>query len=331
MPSPTPNAVITIERETMPPVGVDDTPPVEGFPTFDDSPMPFLERLGSDTPEPFRYCLNTSTLRGFELPLWELVDIAASAGYEAIEPWVSEIEAYQKSGGDLHALREHINDLGLTVESAIGFFTWAVDDDTARAQGMQDALDAMTLVSRIGGKRIAAPAWGAHEADAPPLNLLEVAKRYDALIELGAMKNVVPMVEVWGFSKNLSRLGEALLVATESGNDAACILSDVYHFYKGGSSVDALRFVNAGEAFPVFHVNDYPYIPRETITDADRVFPGDGVAPLPVIFRALREGGFAGYLSLELFNTTYELAMDPLTLARTGLDKLKECVKEAFE
>ena len=264
------------------------------------------------------------------MSLFELVDIAASAGYEAIEPWVSEIEAYQKSGGDLGVLRDHIRDLGLTVESAIGFFEWAVDDDTRRAQGMQDALSAMVLVSRIGGKRIAAPAWGAHTADAPALDLLAVAERYDALLQLGEMKNVVPMVEMWGFSKNLSRLGEALLVATESGNSNACVLGDVYHFYKGGSPVDALRYVAAGELFPLFHVNDYPYIPRETITDTDRVFPGDGVAPLGVIFRALHEGGFRGYLSLELFNAEYEAAMDPLTLARTGLEKLKGCVQAAF-
>ncbi len=328
---PSPTAVITIERETIPVTSENDLPPIEGFPSLDESPLALPDMLPPGKQEPFRYCLNTSTLRGFGLPLKELVDIAAAAGYEAIEPWVSEIEAYQKGGGDLGVLRDHIRDLGLTVESAIGFFEWAVDDDARRSQGMQDALTAMTLVSRIGGKRVAAPAWGAHEATAAPLNLLVVAERYDALLRLGEMKQIIPMVEVWGFSKNISRLGEALLIATECGNDDACILGDVYHFYKGGSHVDALRYVACGDAFKVFHVNDYPYLPREAITDADRVFPGDGVAPLSVIFRALKEGGFDGFLSLELFNAEYERTMDPLTIARTGLEKLRACVKNTFE
>ena len=85
-----------------------------------------------------------------------------------------------------------------------------------------------------------------------------------------------------------------------------------------------------GKCSRCFHVNDYPYIPRETVTDGDRVFPGDGVAPLTPIFRYLRDGGFNGHLSLELFNTEYERTMDPLTIARTGLDKLRACVRQAF-
>ncbi|MBC7804911.1 MAG: sugar phosphate isomerase/epimerase [Akkermansiaceae bacterium] len=325
------NTITTVEREPATALSENDLPPIEGFPSLDESPLPLPDMLDHSFEEPFRYCLNTSTLRGFNLPLWDLVDIAASAGYEAIEPWVSEIEAYRKGGGDLMALRDHIRDLGLTVESAIGFFEWAVDDEARRLQGMQDARAAMSLVGKIGGKRIAAPAWGAHTKDAPALDLLAVAERYDALLKLGELKQVIPMVEVWGFSKNISRLGEALLIATECGNPDACILGDVYHFYKGGSAVDALRYVACGDAFKVFHVNDYPYLPRETITDADRVFPGDGIAPLSVIFRTLKEGGFNGHLSLELFNTEYERTMDPLSIARTGLDKLRECVKQTFE
>lgn len=331
MSHPLVNTITTIERETVSAISENDLPPIDGLPSLDESPLPLPDMLDHSLEEPFRYCLNTSTLRGFKLPLWDLVDIAAAAGYDAIEPWVSEIETYRKGGGDLTVLRDHIRDLGLTVESAIGFFEWAVDDEARRLQGMQDARAAMSLVGKIGGKRIAAPAWGAHAADAEPLNLLAVAERYDALLKLGELKQVVPMVEVWGFSKNISRLGEALMIATESGNPDACILGDVYHLYKGGSPVDALRYVACSEAFKVFHVNDYPYIPRDTITDADRVFPGDGVAPLSVIFRSLKEGGFNGHLSLELFNAEYERAMDPLTLARTGLEKLRESVKEAFE
>ena len=56
----------------------------------------------------------------------------------------------------------------------------------------------------------------------------------------------------------------------------------------------------------VFHINDYPAKPeRKEITDAHRVFPGDGVAPLDVLFRTLTDIGFRGMLSLELFNREY--------------------------
>ena len=70
----------------------------------------------------------------------------------------------------------------------------------------------------------------------------------------------------------------------------------------------------------VFHMNDYPANPpRQAINDGDRVYPGDGVAPLADILQTLREIGFDGYLSIELFNPTY-WQQDPLDVARQALD-----------
>jgi 2-keto-myo-inositol isomerase len=79
----------------------------------------------------------------------------------------------------------------------------------------------------------------------------------------------------------------------------------------------------------VMHVNDYPANPpRAAIKDSDRVYPGDGVAPLTDVFRTLRGIGFNGYLSVELFNPTY-WQQDPLKVARTALDKLKAVVQQS--
>ena len=279
------------------------------------------------TTEPFRYGLNTSTIAGQKIPLTEEVEIAAKAGYSAIEPWVRELDAHVKAGGSLKDLGAQIRDLGLSVESAIGFFDWVVDDDARRKKGFEEARRSMDLVRRIGGKRIAAPPVGA--TDRTNLDLLKVADRYRALLELGDEMGVVPQAEVWGFSKSLSRLGEAALVAIESGHPKACILPDVYHLYKGGSALGGLRLLNS-QAIHVFHLNDYPADPpRATITDADRVYPGDGVAPLTTILRDLREIGFRGTLSLELFNRSY-WKEDPLSVARTGLHKMRAVVRASL-
>ena len=133
---------------------------------------------------------------------------------------------------------------------------------------------------------------------------------------------------MWGFSTTLGRLGEAAQVAIDSGHSQACILADVYHLYKGGSSFEGLRLLN-GAAMHCFHMNDYPAAPpRESIRDADRVYPGDGVAPLTQILRDLMATGFRGTLSLELFNPTY-WKQDPLTVARTGLAKMRAAVAKA--
>jgi sugar phosphate isomerase/epimerase len=268
----------------------------------------------------FKYCLNTSTIRGQKLSLVEEIDIAAKAGYQAIEPWISEIEAHVEQGRTLADLKKRIDGNGLTVESAIGFAEWIVDDDARRAKGLERMRHDLELVQQIGGKRIAAPAAGA--TDVTNLDYMKAAERYRALLALGDHFNVVPQVEVWGFSKTLQRLGQATYVAIESGHPKACVLPDVYHLYKGGSDFEGLKLLN-GAKIHVFHMNDYPADPpRDVIDDRDRVYPGDGVAPLTDILRTLQDIGFDGYLSIELFNPTY-WRQDALGVARMAIKKVQ--------
>jgi sugar phosphate isomerase/epimerase len=282
---------------------------------------------GESSPEPFGYCLNTATIMGQKLPLAEQVEVAARAGYKGIEPWVRDLEAHVKGGGDLKDVAKRVRDRGLTVESAIGFCEWVVDDDGRRRKGLEQARRDMGLVAQLGGKRIAAPPAGA--TDRADLNLFKAAERYRALAEIGENFGVVPQVELWGFSRSIRRVGEALLVAAESGYPKACVLADVYHLYKGGSDFGWVRLVGPA-ALGVLHVNDYPATPpRERISDADRVYPGDGVAPLGAFFRDLAGAGFRGMLSLEVFNRGYWM-QDALAVARTGLDKLREVVRKAL-
>jgi sugar phosphate isomerase/epimerase len=273
----------------------------------------------------FTYCLNTSTIAGQKLSLPAMIDLAASAGFKAIEPWIGEIVAYQKKGGSLKELRQQIEDRGLVVASAIGFAQWIVDDDATRRAGLEEAKHDIDLIARLGGKFIAAPPMGHHEK--PGLNLLAAARRYADLFDLAKSFGVTPLLEVWGPSKSLHRLGEALYIAAESQRPAQLLL-DVFHLYKGGSTHAGLRLIN-GNQLPVFHVNDYPANPpREQITDADRVFPGDGIAPLKDIFTTLRNIRAKSFLSLELFNPSY-YQQDAMEVLTTGLRKMREAVEES--
>ena len=278
--------------------------------------------------EPFGYCLNTSTIRGHKLSITEEIDIAAEAGYRAIEPWIGKIDDYLGRGGSLKDLAKRISDHGMTVESAIGFAQWIVNDDAARSKGMEAARRDMDRVAQVGGMRMAAPAAGAQ--DRTDVDLTKAADRYRQLLELGDQMGVVPMVEVWGFSKTLTKLSQATFVAVEAGHPRACVLADVYHLHKGGSDWRGLNLL-APNAMHVLHMNDYPADPpREKITDGHRVYPGDGVAPLRDILRCLRDIGFRGHLSLELFNESYWKQHDALTVAETGLKKMREAVQKAM-
>ncbi len=278
------------------------------------------------THSPFRFCLNTSTIRGYKLPLSEEIDIAADAGYDGIEPWTREIEQYLEAGGKLAELRKRLEDRGLRLESAIGFPSWMVDDEEKRRAGFERMKLEMDWIAQLGGNRIAAPPAGAYGP--PLLDLDAVAERYRLLLELGRRMGVVPQLEIWGGSANLSKLSQAAYVIVESGDADACGLFDVFHIYRGGSDVRGLMHFS-GASMHVFHVNDYPADPpRGDIQDSQRVFPGDGIAPLGEILGILRRIGFRGALSLELFNPAY-WNDDAAATARTGLEKMRRVAEQA--
>ncbi len=243
---------------------------------------------GDELPaDAFRYSLNTATIRGQKLSLAEEARIAAKAGYQAIEPWLEEIADHARKGGSLAELGKQIADLGLTVESTIGFTNW-ITDEAARGPGEFEQWKLnFEMVAAVGGKRICAPPSGI--ASKTPQDLFAVAGRYRKLLELGHEAGVVPQLELWGHAKTLSRMGEIALVMVESGHPDACAVLDVFHIYKGGSDFAGLRLFNGGTLHS-FHMNDYPADPpRDTITDASRIYPGDGVAPLVSALRDLRD------------------------------------------
>ncbi|MBU6399457.1 MAG: sugar phosphate isomerase/epimerase [Verrucomicrobia bacterium] len=276
---------------------------------------------------PFVFCLNTATIRGQKLGLRKELELAAQAGYQAVEPWLDSIEQYARNGGSLRDLRQRVNDLGLSVEDAIGFPEWLADDPVRQAKGMERAKNAMDLVAQLGCKRLALPPAGA--TDKPLPDLLAAAARYRELLEHGDQVGVVPQIELWGFSKRLNRIGQCADIAIETAHPKACVLLDVFHLYKSGCDFHGVTLLSA-TSVQVLHMNDYPADPpRDQINDGFRIYPGDGIAPVVDILRALRAMGGPKVLSLELFNRKL-WEQDALEVARTGLEKMKAVAGKAL-
>ncbi|WP_372949555.1 sugar phosphate isomerase/epimerase family protein [Mariniphaga sp.] len=273
----------------------------------------------------FSYCLNTSTISGQKVGFLKEFEITAKAGYNGIEIWVRDLEKYVQEGGSLKDLKKYAGDLGLTIENAIGFAQWAVDDENTRKAGMEQLKREMEMLAKIGCKRIAAPPAGA--TSPPLLDLFKVAERYRKVLELGDQTGVLPQLEIWGSSANLYHISQALFVASATSHPKACILPDVYHMFRGGSPYESLKFMS-GSSIEMFHFNDFvSSIPREEQKDSDRVYPGDGAAPFKQIISYLKESGGKKVLSLELFNSEY-WKKDALEVAKTGLEKMKLVVAE---
>jgi len=278
--------------------------------------------------EPFGYCLNTSTIRGNQLDIVRVVEAAGKAGFHAIEPWITELDTYTKAGGSLKDLGKRIADAGLIVANAIAFNAFLTDDAATRAAGMEALKVDMDKVAQIGGTRIAVPP-GRAAAGAAPVTLDNAARYYNDALAMGEKTGVQPLLELWGTHPVLGPLRNGVYVTVASGRPDASLLLDVFHLYKSGTPFTSLKQINGG-ALHVMHINDYPQAAdSSTLNDGNRVYPGDGVAPFRQILRDMRDNGFRGYFSLELFNRDYWAKSADENL-KTGLEKIRTVVRQAL-
>ncbi|GJM28667.1 MAG: xylose isomerase [Cyclobacteriaceae bacterium] len=271
----------------------------------------------------FRYCLNTSTISGQKLGISQYVEIAADAGYDGIEVWIRDLKEYTEAGNSLASLRGLIERKGIKVENAIGFAPWLAEGEEEKQQAFKQMREEMLMLKEIGGTRIAAAPAGL--SGDKPLDLFKAGKRYGELLELGRETGVMPQLEFWGPSPVLYHMGQVLMMAAAANDADARILPDVYHLFRGGSGFESLKMLN-GSFIEVFHMNDFPHSkPRTEQSDADRIYPGDGAAPLKQILTDLKVCGGTTVLSLELFNREY-WKEDPLAVAKMGIKKMKGAV-----
>jgi 2-keto-myo-inositol isomerase len=99
----------------------------------------------------------------------------------------------------------------------------------------------------------------------------------------------------------------------------------VFHYYKGPSKFDDLDLLTK-ENLAFVQICDVAGVPRELMADSDRVLPGDGEFRLAAILSKLREIGYGGWLSLELFNPLL-WQMKPSQVAELGMSALNRLLE----
>lgn len=277
---------------------------------------------------PFRISMNTSTLQAYELPADEQIQMVADTGFDGIEMWVRDIRSYIDAGGTAEELGDMLSSNSLLLENMIGFSEWMSDDAGTRKEAHEILRSDMEMINEMGGKYIAAPVQGIDSIDRSKFD--DYAERYRAILELGDETGVIPILEVWGTGA-LHKVSDCAHIAIASGHPDATMLFDFYHVYRGGNDWDTIELVN-GSKLPVMHMNDYPADPpRDELTDADRVFPGEGICPFDEIIPKLYNAGFRGGFSVELFNRDYWASMDAETILKESYERTYNILTKTVE
>ncbi len=271
---------------------------------------------------PWPVCLDTATIRPASLE--EKVAIAAEAGFDAIEPWDGELEDFEKNGGDLKALGQEIEKSGLFVPSVIGLWNALPPTRKEWEASLKDTRRRMRMASDIGAEHIQTiPDTVGEDYD-----LRWLADRYRDIIEIGLQEyNISPALVFVKFFP-LKTLGEATAVAINANHPEARVIPDTYHMHISKGGFEGLSLLD-GDAIAIFQFADAPDSPAvDRLEDKHRVYPGDGVLPLPDILRDLKKTGYRRCISLELYNPNY-WDQDLRDVAETGLRKTLAVIEEA--
>jgi 2-keto-myo-inositol isomerase len=256
--------------------------------------------------------LNGATTMKADLP----ADIAAagSAGFKALEIWAEKLDNYLTDNtlDQLNALFRQHSILPASINS-IEFITLrpAQEFDAIKSR----CQELCTWAQELGCDTIVVVPSPTPEGGANAGEIQTESVR--ALRELSAIAepfNVRLAFEFLGFAWcSVRTLGQCWDIVRETDRPNVGLVIDTCHFYAGGSSLRSIEEVPA-EKVLIFHINDVEERPKQTIEDAHRLLPGEGVIPLHDILVRLQGIEFDGLCSIELFRPAY-WQRDPVELA----------------
>jgi 2-keto-myo-inositol isomerase len=230
----------------------------------------------------------------------------AKAGIRAVEPQLTKVREFAQKNSPA-AARRLLDDLGLKAVSSSNQLGLAEPED-ARARSLEDLKWKVELAQAIGCDRLVAPSAGTGQYSSDDYkrgvdNLREAA-------DIAGPFGVTLMLEFARTSRFVASLPTALKLVREANHPHVRIMIDTYHFWAGISKFEDLELLRDGELHHL-HFEDVPADPpREILGQPDRVFPGEGIAPLRRIVDMLKQKKYAGAASLELFNPAIQ-SMDP--------------------
>ena len=266
----------------------------------------------------FQLGLNTSTIRPADL--MDKIRIAGETGYTAIELWNNDLSDYEEQGGSLADIKKALDDHGLTVPTVIALHGWLNATGAELQKAMEDVKKRMAQAAAVGATYI---------ISSPPREVADLqlgGENYRKLLELGREFGVKPAMEFLGFVDGVNQVKHAWEVIEVADHPDSTIVLDPFHIYRGGGEIENMESI-PGDKIAVFHFNDAPAEPaRAEQSDADRVYPGDGILDLKRMISILKDVDYSGVISLELFNPSY-WEEDPAEVARIGLEKMRAIVE----
>lgn len=245
-------------------------------------------------------CYNGATSRPY--PLEEDIRAAAAAGFPMIELWGEKFDAFFKT----HTVDDLKNLLAQNKLRVAAIDLVALDYSQPEnvQQSVQRARYLGEIAQAVGCNLLLLCSWGDLHGRSKAEGIQLVAEYLKPVCAAAAEFNCRLAIEPLGGHALIPGCEEALAIIEQAQQPNLGVMWDFFHYYKSNVPLEAIQRIPPNKLWLV-HVDDAPDLPRETLRDPDRVYPGRGALPLPTYFQTLRDLGYSGPISIELFNQDY--------------------------
>ena len=243
-----------------------------------------------------RACINEATTMttDFETDMWAY----SAAGFVAVELWLDKVVNYvEKQGVDrAHRLLQKLR-LEPICACAQGGLMLAEGED--RVGVLAQFERRLALCEALGVPKMVAFA-GRTGRPTPALYERVVANIREAA-DMAAGHGVTLALEFIKGHPVVGCMATTTELVRQAGRPNVGVLFDFFHFMVGVSKMSDLDALSP-EELTFVHLNDAPALPREMLTDADRVWLGEGCFPIAAFRDHLMRLGYTDGVSLELFD-----------------------------
>jgi 2-keto-myo-inositol isomerase len=256
------------------------------------------------------------------------VQISNKAGFQALEVWYSKVEKYLEN----HTLNElkdlfqkhHLIPVALDALEFVGFRgnEYALIQSRCRAMcKVAKAINCPTIAVVPGPLPNIKTTWN------------EIVSEYVAVLRdlsgIAGEYGIKLAFEFLGFGWTCVRTPRAAWeIIQKVDRDNVGLIIDTAHFYAGGGLLNELETLEGSRIFAL-HLDDVEDTAKEAITDGTRLFPGQGIVPLNEICNRLKNIGYDGHCSIELFREEY-WQQEPLQVALAARESALKILRPYF-
>lgn len=231
----------------------------------------------------------------------EKLHAAAAAGFQGVEIFENDLTQFEGHPADIRQMAANLN---LEIIALQPFRDFEAMPEPFRSQNFYRARKKFELMHELGTKKlllcsnVSSHAINDKSRAAADLHdLAELAKQEGFEIGYEAL--------AWG--RYTADYGDAWDIVKQASHSNLGIILDSFHMFARGNTLDILRDEIPLDKITLVQIADAPALQMEVLHYSRhyRCFPGQGDLPVKDFVQCLRDKGYNGYFSHEIFNDEF--------------------------